>query len=327
MVGSSLIRLFSESGYKNIHATWHERKPSDLKILFDINANNSLENKINWHQCNFINQKESEDLLNRIKPDGVIIAAARVGGILANNTFRSQFIYDNTQIASNIIHHSHINNVEKLIFLGSACIYPKDANQPIVEESLLTGLLEPTNEPYAIAKITGIKLCESYFDQYDNNFFSLMPNNLYGPGDNYDLRTSHVLPAILRKLHEAKANKKHKVTIWGTGKPRREFLHVDDLAQACVFSFENINSNDIYTENISHLNIGTGSDVSISELANKIKFIVKYKGTITNDLSKPDGMKQKLLDSKRINDLGWSAKISLDEGLKSVYQHYINSIQ
>jgi len=326
MVGSSLIRSFLKSGYKNIHATWHERKPSDLKNLFIIDANSSIEGEINWHRCNFINQKDSEILINRIKPDGIVIAAARVGGIMANNTLRSQFIYDNTQIASNLIHHSHINNVNKLIFLGSACIYPKDAKQPIVEESLLTGLLEPTNEPYAIAKITGIKLCESYYDQYQNNFFALMPNNLYGPGDNYNLKTSHVLPAILRKLHEAKINNDDAITIWGSGKPRREFLHVDDLASACVFAFENINADEIYKQKISHLNIGSGSDLSISALAEKIKKVVGYSGGIKNDLSKPDGMKQKLLDSSRILELGWSAKISLDDGLKSVYRHFSKSI-
>ena len=327
MVGSSLIRSYLKAGYKNVHATWHKRKPSDLTNLFEIDTNSSINDEINWHQCNFINQKESERLLNKIKPDGVVVAAARVGGIMANSTFRAQFIYDNTQIASNIIHYSHINNVKKLIFLGSACIYPTDVNQPIVEESLLTGLLEPTNEPYAIAKITGIKLCESYFDQYQNNFFALMPNNLYGPGDNYDLKTSHVLPAILRKLHEAKVNNDDKVTIWGTGKPRREFLHVDDLASACVFVFNKINASEIYKQKISHLNVGTGFDISIGALGEKIKDVIEFAGKIENDLSKPDGMKQKLLDSKRINDLGWSAKISLDEGLKSVYQHYINSIQ
>tara|TARA_Y100000590_G_scaffold67481_1_gene73323 strand:+ start:954 stop:1937 length:984 start_codon:yes stop_codon:yes gene_type:complete len=327
MVGSSLIRSFSKAGYENIHATWHERQPSDLTNLFNIDANYSIKDKINWHQCNFINQKESERLLNKIKPDAVIVAAARVGGIMANNTLRSQFIYDNTQIASNIIHHSHLNNVEKLIFLGSACIYPKDAKQPIVEESLLTGLLEPTNEPYAIAKITGIKLCESYFDQYQNNFFSLMPNNLYGPGDNYNLKTSHVLPAILRKIHEAKINNDHKIIIWGSGNPRREFLHVDDLASACVFAFENINAHEIYKQKISHLNVGSGSDLSIYELAKKIKKVVGYLGEITNDLSKPDGMKQKLLDCTRMIKLGWSAKILLEDGLNSVYQNYIKSIK
>tara|TARA_B100001750_G_scaffold228393_1_gene222831 strand:+ start:1903 stop:2880 length:978 start_codon:yes stop_codon:yes gene_type:complete len=324
MVGSSLIRSFLKAGYKNIHATWHERTPSDLINLFKIDANYSIKDEINWYQCNFINQKESEQLLNKIKPDGVVVAAARVGGIMANSSFRAQFIYDNTQIASNIIHYSHIHNVDKLIFLGSACIYPTNAKQPIVEESLLTGLLEPTNEPYAIAKIAGIKLCESYFDQYHNNFFALMPNNLYGPGDNYNLKTSHVLPAILRKLHEAKINNKDKISIWGTGNPRREFLHVDDLASACVFAFENIDAHEIYKQKITHLNIGSGSDLSISELAEKIKKVVGYLGKIKNDLSKPDGMKQKLLDSKRINSLGWSAKISLDEGLVSVYSDFKN---
>jgi len=322
MVGSSLIRSFLKAGYKNVHATWHKRKPSDLTNLFEIDTNSSINDEINWHQCNFINQKESERLLNKIKPDGVVVAAARVGGIMANSTFRAQFIYDNTQIASNIIHYSHINNVKKLIFLGSACIYPTDVNQPIVEESLLTGLLEPTNEPYAIAKITGIKLCESYFDQYEDNFYSLMPNNLYGPGDNYDLETSHVLPALIRKFHEVKINQSGKVVLWGSGNPRREFLHVDDLASACIFAFENINADEIYKQKISHLNIGLGTDLSISELAEKIKNVVGYLGEIKNDLSKPDGMKQKLLDSKRINNLGWSAKISLDDGLISVYSDF-----
>jgi len=332
MVGSALIRSLFKNGYTNINATWHSRDFSnmDQKLFYPADLQNCKNkqsfNDIKWYQCNLIDQKETNELYKKIMPKGVIIAAARVGGINANNTYRGQFIYENIQISANLVHFAHVYKVSKLIFLGSACIYPKDLPQPLVEESLLTGKLEVTNEPYSIAKIAGIKLCENYYQQYENNFFSLMPNNLYGPGDNYDLETSHVLPALIRKFHEGKINQSKKVVLWGSGKPRREFLHVDDLAQACLFSFEKVNANDIYCQNISHLNVGTGYDISIGALGEKIKDIVAFTGKIENDLSKPNGMKQKLIDSKRINDLGWSAKISLEEGLKSVYSDYKNSV-
>ena len=333
MVGSALIRAFLARGYTEIHATYNSKNPSKMdQLLFqsaDLQKGNNkqLTNSVTWHQCNLINQKESIELYEKIMPYGVVIAAARVGGILANNTYRGQFIYENLQITANLIHFAHFYNVNKLIFLGSACIYPKDSPQPIVEENLLTGELEPTNEPYSIAKISGIKLCENYYQQYGDNFYSLMPNNLYGPGDNYDFETSHVLPALIRKFYEAKINQLKKVVLWGSGNPRREFLHVDDLAQACIFSFESINSSGIYDQNISHLNVGTGFDISIGALGEKIKDVVAFAGKIENDLSKPDGMKQKLLDSNRIRNLGWSAKISLDDGLKSVYLNYKNSLE
>ena len=230
-------------------------------------------------------------------------------------------------IQNNIIHTAHEAKVKKLIFLGSACIYPRNAKQPIKEEYLLTDTLEPTNEPYAIAKIAGIKLCESYYQQYGDNYISVMPNNLYGPNDNFNLKTSHVLPALIRKFHEAKVNKIECVEVWGSGKPKREFLHVDDLADACLFLLNNMDANQLYRQNISHINIGSGEEVPINELALMIKDIVSYQGDIQFNSDYPDGMPRKLLDVSRITSMSWKSSIDLDTGIKTVYKWYLNNLQ
>ena len=246
---------------------------------------------------------------------------------MANNTYRGQFIYENMMIQNNLIHAAHEHKVQKLLFLGSSCIYPKLAAQPLKEEYLLSGELESTNEPYAIAKISGIKMCENYFRQYGDNFISVMPTNLYGPNDNFDLQSSHVLPALIRKFHEAKEGGKDFVEIWGTGKPKREFLYVDDLADACVYLLEILNADKLYNEmKISHINIGYGEDLSIAELANIIADIVGFKGEIRYDSSKPDGMLEKLLDSSRLNNLGWQHSISLENGIENAYKWFIENI-
>jgi GDP-L-fucose synthase len=300
MVGSAIVRKLLSENYNNI-------------ILRTVN------------ELDLINQNETKRFFEKEKPEAVIIAAAKVGGILANNTLRAEFIYNNLMISANIIHAAYLNGVEKLIFLGSSCIYPKLAPQPIKEEYLLTDTLEFTNEPYAIAKIAGIKLCESYFRQYNSNFYSVMPTNLYGPNDNFDLNSSHVLPALIRKIHEAKTNKKISFEIWGTGKPKREFLFVDDLADAIYFLMNSIEAKDIYTNNITHLNIGSGEDLSISELAEKIKNVVGYSGKLEYDDSKPDGTPRKLLDVSRINQLGWRYKTLLDDGIQKTYNWFLTN--
>ena len=288
MVGSALVRSLNAKGFDN--------------IVFKTSSELDLRN-----------QKDVNDFFEREKPDYVLLAAAKVGGILANNVYRGEFIYDNLMIESNIIHSSHVHGVKKLLFLGSSCIYPKMADQPMKEEALLSGYLEPTNEPYAIAKIAGIKLCENYRSQYGSDFISAMPTNLYGPNDNYDLKNSHVLPALLRKFHEAKVNRDESVTIWGTGSPFREFLHVDDLAEACYFLMEN------YSD-AQFVNVGTGSEIRIYDLAVLIKEIVGFEGEIVKDTSKPDGTPRKLMDSSKILSMGWSPKITLEDGIRSVYQ-------
>ncbi|RPE13247.1 GDP-L-fucose synthase [Chitinophaga lutea] len=247
------------------------------------------------------------------KPDYVFLAAAKVGGIVANNTYRAEFIYDNLMIQNNVIHHAYVNGVKKLMFLGSSCIYPKLAPQPLKEEYFLTGLLEPTNEPYAIAKIAGIKLCDAYRAQYGADFISVMPTNLYGPNDNYDLQNSHVLPALLRKFHDAKANGEPAVTIWGTGTPLREFLHADDMADACYFLMQH------YSEP-GPINIGIGEDLSIADLARMIQKITGYEGELKFDTSKPDGTPRKLMDVSKLTALGWKASIHLEDGICSVYK-------
>jgi GDP-L-fucose synthase len=254
-------------------------------------------------------------MMQRERPTHVFVAAAKVGGIHANNVYRADFLYDNLMIEANLIHAAHEVGVEKLLFLGSSCIYPKLAEQPLVEDALLTGALEPTNEPYAIAKIAGIKLCEAYRDQHGSNFISAMPTNLYGPGDNYDLQNSHVVPALIRKFHEAKVNRDPTVTCWGTGSPRREFLHVDDLAEACLFLMEEYDGK-------AFVNVGTGSDLSIKELAELIRRIVGYEGDIVWNTDKPDGTPRKLMNCDRIHALGWTHRIGLNEGLRSVYEEY-----
>jgi len=254
-------------------------------------------------------------MMQRERPTHVFVAAAKVGGIHANNVYRADFLYDNLMIEANLIHAAHEVGVEKLLFLGSSCIYPKLADQPLVEDALLTGALEPTNEPYAIAKIAGIKLCEAYRDQHGSNFISAMPTNLYGPGDNYDLQNSHVVPALIRKFHEAKVNGDPTVTCWGTGSPRREFLHVDDLAEACLFLMAEYDGK-------AFVNVGTGSDLPIKELAELISRIVGYEGDIVWDTHKPDGTPRKLMNCDRIHALGWTHRIGLEEGLRTVYEEY-----
>lgn len=287
MVGSAIVRALNVLGYTNL--LLKTSKELDLRV-----------------------QSEVQSFFEKEKPEYVFLAAAKVGGIEANNTYRADFLYENLMIQNNVIHQSYVHGVEKLLFLASSCIYPKFSPQPIKEEYLLTGLLEPTNEPYAIAKIAGVKMCENYNRQYGCNFISVMPTNLYGPNDNYDLKNSHVLPALLRKFHESKLNAAATVEVWGSGTPKREFLHVDDLAKACLHLMET------YQGNVS-VNIGTGEDVSIKDLALMIKEIVGFQGEICWNTSKPDGTPRKLLDVSLIHSLGWKHEIELMEGIKRVY--------
>lgn len=264
------------------------------------------------------NQAAVENFFEAERPEYVFLAAAKVGGILANNTYPAEFIHDNLVIQSNVIHQSYRQGVKKLLFLGSSCIYPRNAPQPMKEEHLLTGILEPTNEPYAIAKIAGIKMCQSYRRQYGCNYISAMPTNLYGPNDNFDLKTSHVLPALIRKFHEAKEQQQPFVEVWGSGTPRREFLHVDDLAAACLFLMQNYEGSDI-------VNVGVGEDISIKELALLIKAVVGFSGELKFDSSKPDGAPRKLLNVSRLHSLGWKANISLRDGLTATYRWYLEN--
>jgi GDP-L-fucose synthase len=282
----------------------------------------------------YTSEKSTLDLLDQTRVskyfsyhnfDLVIDCAAKVGGIHSNNVYRADFIYENLQIQNNIIHSSYVSGVKKLLFLGSSCIYPKFSEQPIKEEYLLTSPLEYTNEPYAIAKIAGIKMCENYYKQYGCNFISVMPTNLYGPNDNFHSMNSHVLPGLLHRFHMAKINKYPFVEIWGTGKAKREFMHVDDMAEACLFVIDNLNAQDLYSKNISQINIGSGFETSIYELAEKIAITVGYEGSIKLDLSKPDGTMRKLLDCTRLNSLGYTAKIKLEDGLKDTYNWYLNN--
>jgi len=290
MVGSAIVRKLKAEGFNNLLL----RTSSELDLR---------------------NQQMVSDFFAKEKPDYVFMAAAKVGGIQANNTYRADFIYDNIMIQNNVIHESWINGIKKLMFLGSSCIYPKMAPQPLKEEYLLTGLLEPTNEPYAIAKIAGIKMCDAYRAQYGCNFISVMPTNMYGPNDNYDLNSSHVLPALIRKFHEAKIKNEPSVVMWGTGSPRREFMHADDLADACFFLMQQYNEE-------GFVNIGTGEDVTIKELALMIKDIVGYQGEIEHDFSKPDGTPRKLMDVSKLHNLGWKARIELKEGIEKVYKEF-----
>lgn len=298
MVGSAITRSLKQNGYSNI-------------ITRD------------YPGLDLINQSEAEQFFKDEKPELVIVAAAKVGGILANNTYRAQFIYENLMIEANVIHSAYKYGTEKLIFLGSSCIYPKLAPQPLKEEYLLTSELEYTNEPYAIAKIAGIKLCENYYKQYGCNFFSVMPTNLYGINDNFNLETSHVLPALIRKFHEAKKNNRPEVVLWGTGTPKREFMFVDDLADAIGFLLKNINAKDLYENGLTHINIGTGEDLTISELASIIGEVVGYNGKIVYDSSKPDGTPRKLMDVSRLHKLGWHHKTNLKNGIEKTYQWFL----
>lgn len=295
MVGSSIVRKLEQEGFTNILT----RTSSELDLC---------------------NQQAVNDFFAKEKPDFVFLAAAKVGGILANNIYRAEFLYNNLLIEANVIHAAYINGVKKLLLLGSSCIYPKLAPQPLKEEYLLTGLLEPTNEPYAIAKIAGIKLCEAYRDQYGCNFIAAMPTNLYGQGDNYHLQNSHVIPALLRKFHEAKVNKADHVEIWGTGSPFREFMYVDDVADACFFLMEK------YDDKL-FVNAGTGEEVTIRDLASVVKEVTAFEGEIRFDSSKPDGTPRKLMDSSLIHAMGWKHKTSLKDGLKLAYQHFLTEIK
>lgn len=343
LVGSALVRKLKEKEYNNI-------------------IGRSID------ELNLLNQNDTLEFFKKEQPEYVLLAAAKVGGIIANNTYRAQFIYENLQIQNNIIHSAYLAGVKKLLFLGSSCIYPKNAPQPLMEEYLLTSELEYTNEPYAIAKIAGMKMVESYNIQYGTNYISVMPTNLYGPNDNYDLEKSHVLPALIRKMHLAKClqnndweairndfnkkllegkdgnssesellflmakygirkeNNSISVQLWGTGSPRREFLHSDDMADACVFLLENVDFSDVSKSSPvinTHINIGTGKDLTIKALAEKVKQIIGFNGTLLWDTEKPDGTKQKLLDVSKLNKLGWKEKIDMDFGIKMVYQDYI----
>jgi GDP-L-fucose synthase len=291
MVGSAIVRKLMAEGYENIIT----KTSSELDLM---------------------NQSNVMQFFAEEKPQFVFLAAAKVGGIYANNTFRAEFLYNNLMIEANVIHAAHVHGTEKLLFLGSSCIYPKLAPQPLTEDSLLTGELEPTNEPYAIAKIAGIKLCESYRDQYGSNFISAMPTNLYGPNDNYDLQNSHVLPALIRKFHEGKINGLPEVEVWGTGSPLREFLHVDDLADACYFLMLN------YSEK-EFVNVGTGTDLSIKSLAEMVKDIVGYQGQLVWNTSKPDGTPRKLMNVSKLESLGWKHQIDLKKGIEMVYSEFV----
>jgi len=271
-------------------------------------------------------QESVEKFFRFHKFDYVIDCAAKVGGIYSNNKYRADFIYQNLQIQNNLIHSSYLTDVKKLLFLGSSCIYPKLSSQPIKEEYLLTAPLEYSNEPYALAKIAGIKMCESYYKQYGSNFISVMPTNLYGPNDNFHPLNSHVLPALIHKIHTAKTNNEKLIEIWGSGNAKREFMHVDDMAEACLLIFEKLNASDIYSQNISQINIGSGIEISIKELVNKITEIIDFSGEIKFDLSQPDGTPRKLLDNSRLEKLGFKANIDLKEGIKDTYQWYLNNI-
>jgi len=293
LVGSAITRKLTKLGYSN--------------LIFQT-----------FDELNLLDQNAVTDFFKTEKPEYVFLAAAKVGGIKANDDFQAEFIFKNLQIQNNVIHNAYLNGVKKLLFLGSSCIYPRDCAQPIKEEYFMTGPLEKTNDAYAIAKIAGIRMCQAYNKQYGTNFISVMPTNLYGPNDNFDLETSHVLPALLRKFHDAKTENKKRVVIWGTGSPRREFLCVDDLADACVFLMENYEGSEI-------VNIGTGNDISIKELAMVIKEIVGFDGDIITDTSKPDGTPRKLLDVSRLHSLGWKHKTSLTDGIKETYEWFLSN--
>jgi GDP-L-fucose synthase len=290
MVGSAIHRLLVSQGFTNLLC----KTSTELDLR---------------------HQESVRQFFERERPAYVFLAAAKVGGIVDNNTYRAEFLYDNLMIQNNVIHQAYANQVKKLLFLGSSCIYPRDAPQPLREEYLLTGLLEPTNEPYAMAKIAGIKMCDAYRSQYGCNFISAMPTNLYGPNDNYDLEKSHVIPALLRKFHEAKKAKSPEVTVWGSGRPFREFMHVDDLANACLYMMEKHNES-------GFLNVGTGVELTIADLATLVARVTSYSGRIVFDASKPDGTFRKLMDSSRLHAIGWKPKIGLEAGLQTVYKQY-----
>lgn len=298
MVGSAIMRLLIDKGYTNLI----------------IKSRDEL---------NLLNQKKVSEFYESYKPDYVFLCAAKVGGIQANNIYRGEFIYENIQIQNNLIHYASVNKVKKLLFLGSSCIYPKQCPQPIKEEYLLTGQLEKTNEPYALAKIAGIKMCESYFNQYSDEFFSIMPTNIYGPNDNYDLNNGHVFAALIRKFYEAKLHNSNDVVIWGTGTPKREFIHVDDVAKAALFVM-NFDIKKFYKQGFSFLNVGSGDEISIIDLANLIAKKINYLGEIKFDTSKPDGTPRKIVDCSKINNFGWKSNIGISEGIDLAYKDYTN---
>lgn len=298
LVGSAILRELTKQGFNNVVLRTH----SELDLL---------------------NQEAVKNFFETEKPDYVFLAAAKVGGILANSTEPAQFIYENLQIQNNIIHQSYLNNVKKLLFLGSSCIYPKMCPQPMKEEHLLSGYLEPTNEPYALAKISGIKMCQSYNRQYNTNFIAVMPTNLYGPGDNFDLKSSHVMPALIRKFHEAKERGDKEVVAWGTGSPMREFLYVDDMARGCLFLMQNFDPTSEQNEKGDiFMNLGTGIEISIRELTEMIKNVVGFEGKIVWDTTKPDGTPRKLLDMSKMHNLGWNHEVDLEEGVKMSYDWF-----
>ncbi len=302
MVGSAIVKTLNNNNYNNLIIKTKE-------------------------QLDLTQQHKVDEFFKKEKPEYVFLAAAKVGGIYANDNFRAEFLYQNLFIQNNVIHAAYKNNIKKLLFLGSACIYPRLSKQPIKEKYLLTGELEKTNEPYAIAKIAGVKLCENYYYQYGCNFISVMPNNLYGPNDNFNLKTSHVIPALIRKIHDGKISNKKTVEIWGSGKALREFLFVNDLAEACIFTMNNINADKLYSKlKISHINIGSGEELSIRNLANLIKEEIDYDGELIYNLNEYDGTPRKLLDSSLINRLGWTSKIKLKEGIKKTYQWFLLNI-
>ena len=356
LVGSAIIRNLLDKGYTNIISNYRNRQPNNS--TFNIQHSTLNTNSVQYIKLDLLDTLAVSEFFKQNKPEFVFLAAAKVGGIVANNTYRADFIYENLQIQNNVIHQSYVHKVKKLLFLGSTCIYPKEAPQPMSEDSLLTSPLEYTNEPYAIAKIAGIKMCESYNIQYGTNFISVMPTNLYGPNDNFDLETSHVLPALVRKIHLAKLlnedkiqevlndlnvsnieeaitylNKfgvsKEKVEIWGTGKPRREFMWSEDMADACVHRIEKIDFTNLTKDNNkeiinTHINIGTGKDISIKELAELIKNIIGYNGNLYFNIEKPDGTILKQTDINKLSSLGWKYKIELEEGVRKIYELYKN---
>jgi nucleoside-diphosphate-sugar epimerase len=346
MVGSALIRALIKNGYTDIIGSYHSRRPDSSLLLpegFDLSSSISDELRIKPHdsrqsrltpyalrltKIDLTDQAAVQNFHNEHRPDHVFLAAAKVGGIHANNTYPAEFIYQNLIMEANVIHASHLAGVKQLLFLGSSCIYPKFAEQPMREDSLLTGTLEPTNEPYAIAKIAGIKLCESYNRQHSTDYRSVMPTNLYGSGDNFHHKDSHVIPALMRRIHEAKKQEDKTVTVWGSGKPKREFLHVDDLADACMFIM-NMPREDYSQATepmLSHVNVGTGTDISIASLAQMIAEVVGFEGEIVYDTSMPDGTPRKLLDVSKLVGMGWKPEITLEEGLKQTYAWFQENI-
>lgn len=319
MVGSAIARNLIHKGYTNLVGNFHSRQPEENSDL-----------PVDMFRLDLRNQADVARFFKNHLPDYVFLAAARVGGIHANNTWPAQFIHDNLVMQTNIIHAAYENDVKRLLFLGSSCIYPKHSLQPMKEEHLLTGVLEPTNEPYAIAKIAGIKMCEAYNRQYGTQFIAVMPTNLYGPNDNFDLESSHVLPALIRKFHEAKVNDSKRVMIWGTGSPRREFLHVDDMADGSVFVMT-LSDSDVKKHLTAYpspcfLNLGTGIDLTIMDLAHLVRDTVGFEGTLEFDTSKPDGTMKKLLDVSRLEHLGWKARISLGNGIESTYRWFLRHL-